>query len=149
MIITHYRLAVHSSSIDRRGCFAAESMPAGAVFREYTGERITTAEAIRREEDLNRSGVYTLWTDDGDVIDGWLGGNETIYLNHACAPNCFMAEEAGRVYLGAARDIAAGEELTIDYAYDAHTPRVTCRCGAPDCRGFLNAVAGPAEAGSA
>ena len=84
--------------------------------------------------------MYTLWLESGEVIDGWLGGNETIYLNHSCAPNCFLEEAEGRVYVGAERDIAAGEELTIDYAYDANTPLEPCRCGAAECRGYLNEV---------
>lgn len=145
MIIPHCRLEVRSSNIDRRGCFAAQAMPAGAIFREYTGERISPGEADRREADPTRPGIYTLWLDNGDVIDGWFGGNETIYLNHSCAPNCFMEEVAGRVYLGAEQAIAVGEELTIDYAYDPETPPEPCRCGAPVCRGYLNAVAGPAS----
>ncbi len=33
------------------------------------------------------------------------------HINHSCAPNC----EVDRVYVLAARDIQAGEELTINY----------------------------------
>ncbi len=138
MEVKEYRLDVRASSIDRRGCFAGEAMPAGAVFREYTGERISQEEALRREADPSRPAIYTLWLDNGDVIDGAVGGNETIYLNHSCAPNCFLEEVDGRVFVGAERDIAAGEELTIDYAYDPALPLDPCRCGAPTCRGYLN-----------
>ena len=140
MDVKHYRLEVRPSVIDRTGCFAGEAIPEGAVFREYTGELISQAEALRREADASRPAVYTLWLESGEVIDGWLGGNETIYLNHSCAPNCFLEEAEGRVYVGAERDIAAGEELTIDYAYDANTPLEPCRCGAAECRGYLNEV---------
>jgi uncharacterized protein len=140
MITKHYQLEVRPSSIDRTGCFAGEAIPAGALFAEYTGERIDRAEAVRREADPARTAVYTLWLDDGVVIDGMFGGNETIYMNHSCEPNCFLEEAEARVFVGAARAIAAGEELTIDYAYDPATPLEACRCGAESCRGYLNEV---------
>jgi SET domain-containing protein len=130
---------VRASNIDRTGCFAGEAIPAGAVFGEYVGERISQAEALRREADASRPAIFTLWLDNGEAIDGYVGGNETIYLNHSCEPNCdILEEEDGRVYFAAGRDIAAGEELTIDYAYDADVPPEPCRCGAPTCRGTIN-----------
>lgn len=135
-----YRLEVRDSIIDRSGCFAGEDIPAGAKVREYVGERITREEAARRELDSERGAIYTLWLDDGSVIDGMFGGNESRYFNHSCAPNCWIEEEQGRVYFVAARDIAAGEELTIDYAYDPIPPLDPCRCGAPTCRGYINDI---------
>jgi uncharacterized protein len=41
------------------------------------------------------------------------------FLNHSCDPNCELVnadDDDGRIELRATRDIAAGEELTIDYA---------------------------------
>ena len=134
-----YRLAVQPSSIDRRGCFTLEDIPTGAIICEYTGERIPAAEALRREADPLRPGIYTFWVDDQDIIDGWVGGNESIYINHACAPNCMCRRLDGHVYIAARRPIPAGTELTIDYAYDPATPPERCFCGGPTCRGFLNA----------
>lgn len=135
-----YRLEVRPSAIDRTGCFAAEPIPADGLVGEYTGELITTAEAVRREADLTRPSIFTFWLDDQWVIDGLVGGNQTIYINHSCAPNCYCREdETGRrVFFHARRDIAAGEELTIDYAYDTSTPLEPCLCGAPECRGYIN-----------
>lgn len=56
-------------------------------------------------------------------------------LNHSCDSNLWLADE---VTLVARRDIATGEELTIDYALftvqeDWQMDR-PCRCGVPDCR---------------
>ncbi len=56
-------------------------------------------------------------------------------LNHSCDSNLWMADE---VTLVARRDIAAGEELTVDYALftvapDWHLDQL-CHCGAQDCR---------------
>ena len=52
------------------------------------------------------------------------------YGNHGCAPNLWM-EDA--VTVVARRAVAAGEELTVDYATQTGTEawRMTCRCGAP------------------
>ena len=45
----------------------------------------------------------------------------------------------------AKRDIADGEELTIDYKFDAETTQgeVACMCGAPTCRGKLGVPFAP------
>jgi SET domain-containing protein len=133
-----YRLEVRASPIDRLGCFAAEPLPAGAVVCEFTGELISAAEAVRREADPGRGSVLTLWIDKTWVIDGAVGGNETVYLNHSCAPNCGIQDEGLRLFVYARRPIAAGEELTLDYAYDPGTPLEPCFCGAPECRGYIN-----------
>lgn len=50
------------------------------------------------------------------------------YGNHSCDPNMGKG-------LVALRDIAAGEELTIDYArFSTKDWRMECRCGSKNCR---------------
>lgn len=63
------------------------------------------------------------------------------FLNHSCEPNCeFLAEDlddgSSRVDVYATRDIAAGEQLTIDYAWPADNA-IPCFCGAKRCRGWV------------
>ncbi len=55
-------------------------------------------------------------------------------FNHACNPNAGMR---GQVGLEAMRDIAAGEQVTFDYAMCDSQPydEFDCACGAPNCRG--------------
>jgi SET domain-containing protein len=36
------------------------------------------------------------------------------------------------------RPIEPGEELTVDYNFDADAERWECRCGSPNCRGLIN-----------
>ncbi len=59
-------------------------------------------------------------------------------LNHSCDATLWLADE---VTLIARRDIAAGEELTIDYALFTVQAdwalEHTCRCGVPVCRGRI------------
>jgi hypothetical protein len=68
------------------------------------------------------------------------------FLNHSCDPNCefdFFDLPDGatsllrrRVFLLAAKDISGGDELTIDYNWDAEAA-IPCRCHAPTCRGWI------------
>jgi hypothetical protein len=65
------------------------------------------------------------------------------YLNHSCDPNVGIRH---RTVFVALRDIAAGEEVGIDYAMfvDDYGDEITdeqlvCRCGSPHCRGRLGA----------
>jgi SET domain-containing protein len=66
------------------------------------------------------------------------------YVNHCCDPNCeiFSWEEPegdvtpDRVWLTALRAIQPGEELTIDYAWEAEAA-IPCGCGSPNCRGWI------------
>jgi SET domain-containing protein len=37
------------------------------------------------------------------------------------------------------RDIEPGEELLLDYGESYHSNRKRCWCGAPSCRGRINA----------
>jgi uncharacterized protein len=57
-------------------------------------------------------------------------------VNHSCEPNVGMG---GNVLLVSMRDIAAGEELTIDYALFLGDPgfAMECRCGTAACRAVV------------
>ncbi len=56
-------------------------------------------------------------------------------INHSCDSNLWLADE---VTLVARRDIAPGEELSLDYALTTVEPAWTldqpCHCGSPLCR---------------
>jgi uncharacterized protein len=58
-----------------------------------------------------------------------------IFSNHSCDPNIGVR---GQIVFVALRPIAAGEELTHDWATtDDDDYTMTCRCGAPSCRGVI------------
>ena len=59
------------------------------------------------------------------------------FINHSCEPNTFMRCTPTRAEFYARRDIAAGEELTVDYMESHHDGKLACRCGAARCRGFI------------
>lgn len=68
------------------------------------------------------------------------------FLNHSCEPNCSLilcetTHEDGspatpEIWVETLRQIAPGEELTIDYAWPADSA-IPCGCGAPTCRGWI------------
>ncbi len=69
-------------------------------------------------------------------------------LNHSCQPNAELVgidfnkegtDGADLLLLDAVREIAIGEEITIDYAWDSNNA-IECFCGSPNCRGWVVAA---------
>ena len=140
------KLQVRKSSVHGKGVFALRPIRKGENFIEYTGEVITWSEALRRHPHDPSQPDHTFYfhLDEELVIDGKVGGNESMWINHSCAPNCEAEDETGRVYLLALRDIEVGEEIFFDYGLvieERHTAalkkRFECRCGAKTCRGSM------------
>lgn len=134
---------IRSSAIQGVGAFALRPIPKGTRIIEYTGERITHEEADARYDDMEmeRHHTFLFSVDEQTVIDATREGSDARYINHSCDPNCESVIEDGRVFIDAIRDIAAGEELFFDYAYERDgeedaedEKRYACRCGAPTCR---------------
>jgi SET domain-containing protein len=126
---------LRSSSIHACGAFAATSIRVGQRVLEYTGQRITKAEAQVRCEAGNYF-IFNLnkkWDLDGNVPT-----NPARFINHSCAPNCDAEQEGNRIWIVARRDIQPGEELTFNYGYSLEdyidNP---CRCGASECVGYI------------
>lgn len=95
------------------GLFAAAPIPDRKLVIEYTGVRIPTREA--REIDRRRANKYLFEIDNRWTIDGALRSNIARYVNHSCDPNTEAESNRGRLMYRAIRDIAAGEEITLDY----------------------------------
>jgi len=133
------------SGIHGRGVYARRAIADGTRLVEYTGERISKAEAQRREEArLGRwrrggdASVYIFNLNARQDLDGRAGGSVARFINHSCAPNCRAEQVRGRIWIVARREIAAGEELTFDYGFPfAEWRRHPCRCGARGCPGFI------------
>lgn len=128
------------------GVFATTRIPAGVRLIEYTGERLTPAQAEARYPDIpeERHHTFLFAIDEDVVLDAAVGGNEARLINHSCAPNCDAVIAEGRIWIETIREVAPGEELAYDYAYileERHTPaakkRFPCHCGADTCRGTI------------
>ncbi|HEX3462764.1 MAG TPA: SET domain-containing protein-lysine N-methyltransferase [Candidatus Elarobacter sp.] len=129
-------LAVRTSAVHGRGCFATIPFARRKKIAEYAGERITNAEAERRGK--HRRVLRISGLDERYSIDGGRGGNGTHYINHSCSPNAFMQTIGKKLLVLALRDIAPGEEITVDYVSTYHSDRKRCSCNAPNCRGRIN-----------
>jgi SET domain-containing protein len=130
-----FDLEARQSPIHRYGLFALERIPAKRRVIEYTGERITDEQGWRRRF---RKHVYLFSLSDGWVLDGAVGGSGAEFINHSCEPNIIAREEKGRIWYSSVRTIHPGEELLVDYQLDSDE-EYACICGAPSCRGKLNA----------
>lgn len=129
------KTVVASSAIHGRGLFAAAPIAKGEIVAVKGG-------AIVDRETLShltpRFGPAEIQIGDDLFIcptreedrDGSM-----IWSNHSCDPNIGVR---GQIVFVAMRDIAAGEELTHDWATTDDDPSsMTCHCGAPTCRGTV------------
>jgi hypothetical protein len=120
------------SGIAGRGLVAVDRIAAGDVVAVKGGHTVTTAELRSLPDRLQNSAVQI--TDDLHLVARQDDEYEAVmlFVNHSCEPNVGFA---GNVVLVAMRDIAAGEELTTDYAmFDDHEDAMECGCGRPSCR---------------
>lgn len=123
------------SAIDGLGAFAAEPIPAYKKIGEIRGESISVKEARKRVRGQAR--IMMVEVSDKRAIDATHSTDPLRYTNHSCQPNTVLRIRSGRVELYAMRAIAVGEELTADYGETHHEGRLSCQCGAPNCRGTL------------
>ena len=129
-----YRLVIRRSRIHRLGVFASHRIPRGRKVIEYTGERVSFADAKRR---WNPRLNYLFALKDS-VIDGLVGGSGAEYINHCCAPNLKARLVRGHLLFYSVRAIGKDEELTLDYKYRTGKREDNpCACGAPSCRGSI------------
>ena len=128
-------LMFRASPIHGLGGFAKTAIGKGTRVVEYVGERISKSESLRKCEGNNEF-IFSL--NDEQDLDGDVAWNPARLLNHSCAPNCEAELQEDRIWIVATRDISAGEEITFNYGYDLVDYRdYPCRCGAPDCVGYI------------
>lgn len=108
-------IAVQSSPIQGYGIFTLKACQQGEIIMVIDGEVIDADECMRREDEEDN--VYIFYLDEHRYLDTAQSG-KIRYINHSCEPNALVVErDANSLYLVAARDIQAGEELTIDYDF--------------------------------
>jgi SET domain-containing protein len=138
-----FKLRVGRSSIHRRGVFADEPIPAHRKVIEYTGERISSREVLKRYANMTSAKskylTYLFELNRYWVIDGAAGGCGAELINHSCNPNLRQKICKGHILLMSGRRIKRGEELAYDYRFDRKAQRVPCACGSRNCRGTINA----------
>jgi hypothetical protein len=128
------RAVVRASPIEGRGLFASQPIGEGETVSVLGGRVISDADVDALIAAGQRYEGIALGLDRNLSIEpaDWPGRHG----NHSCDPNLWMA---GPSRVVAARGIAAGEELTIDYALHSIRPgwEMTCSCGTSGCRGTI------------
>ena len=126
---------VRPSPIHGRGLFARESIAKGEIVAVKGGYILDARDLAPVAAELGPAEIQ--------IADGFFIGprredereGAMIFSNHSCEPNIGVS---GQIVFIALRDIAAGEELTHDWAMtDDDTYELECRCGAPACRGVV------------
>ncbi|MBO0737356.1 MAG: SET domain-containing protein [Alphaproteobacteria bacterium] len=124
-----------ASSIDGRGLFATAAIAKGEVVVVKGGYILSREQRDRIGEKLGPSEIQIT----EDLFIGPTAPTEReggmMHLNHCCEPNLGLQ---GQIVFVALRDIAAGEELTIDYAMTDDEPyEMECQCGRETCRKLI------------
>lgn len=107
------RTHVAESRLGGRGVFASEAIGAGEVV-EMCPVIVVAADDVESLEATALRDHWYGWGDDGDAAVAMGHGS---FYNHADDPSCeYEAHEVlDALVVRAMRDVAAGEELTIDY----------------------------------
>jgi SET domain-containing protein len=123
------------SPIHGTGLFARQDIAAGEIVAIKGGRILTRRQWAAVEPELGPAEIQI--ADDFFIAPERQEEREgsMLYSNHSCEPNAALQ---GQIVFVAMRDIAAGEELTHDWATTDDLDYVMeCRCGAPTCRGTI------------
>ncbi len=128
-------IVVQPSPIQGLGIFTQKACQPNEIIMVITGEVLDSEECLRRENEENN--VYIFYLDEHRYLDTSQSG-KIRYINHHCEPNCYVIErDSDSLYLVAARQIAAGEEITIDYGFEEIY--ALCQVHNPSCAAHRNA----------
>ena len=128
-------LVIRRSRIHADGVYTTTPIKRRTIVAEYTGPRMTYAQADSIYEYSPRT--YLFGMGDGErVVDG---DGIAAFINHCCDPNCESDEIDEKVIIRSIRNIKAGEELAYDYCLFDGDPDdyAICHCAAKNCRGSM------------
>ena len=124
------------SGIEGRGLMAVAPIAKDEIVAIKGGHLVDGATLAALPERLRNSDVQIADDFHLAAVDEAEYEPVMLFINHSCEPNVGFA---GNIVLVAMRDVAAGEELTTDYAlFDDHDDVMECRCGTPSCRGTIS-----------
>jgi SET domain-containing protein len=122
------RIGRRRSNVHGLGVFAVKPIAKNTRIIEYAGEKISHQESVRRERRyMKRGQIWCFQINRRWVRDAAIGGNLARFINHSCRPNCYVQIVGDTIWIRAARNIRAGEELTYDYFTDGQGS-IHCRC---------------------
>jgi hypothetical protein len=135
----HPDVEVRASPIDGQGLFATASLDEGVVVVRLGGRVVGTDElrALIAAADADPEAPFV---DAVTIAEGrhlvLPPGTPVHYGNHSCDPTMWHVD---RFAIATRRPVAAGDELTIDYATQSGLAgwSMTCTCGTALCRGVV------------
>jgi SET domain-containing protein len=130
-----FEVQVRPSTIDGQGAFTAEAIPARRKIGEIRGQSMSVDDARIRATRYER--IMIVEVSQRRAIDFSNSSDPLRFTNHSCAPNARFCIRQRRVEFHSLREIAVGEEITVNYGETHHEGRLACRCGAPGCVGRL------------
>jgi len=127
------------------GIRAADDIHKDDMIYEYIGDVISQPSFIKRMREYAEEGIrhfYFMMLQKDEYIDATKRGGIGRFLNHSCAPNCYVAKwTVGNHYrmgIFASRNVQKDEELTFNYNVDRYGHDAQpCYCGEPKCVGFI------------
>lgn len=136
---------IFRSPIAGQGLRALTDIAKGQVIGLYGGRRFASLHEWMASG--ANDGRYLFSLGNGSVIDG--KRSRLGKVNHSCEPNLtvvpvVLGQQAEMLFL-AQRDIAAGEEFTLDYHLSVpdgeplDLSQWRCQCSTPSCRGWMYA----------
>ena len=119
-----------------KGLIATEPIAAGELISDFTdgtGKYLTWWGVSRNEDKCTH---FVIQVSDFFYYAKVNGPEKGDPINHSCDPNCGFK---GLLRIVAMRDIASGEEITIDYAMTEADfwYRLECDCQSKNCRGVM------------
>ena len=130
--LLHPSIRVAPSPIHELGLFATSAIPAGAVVGIMGGREISDQELAELAGTGARYDSAAIGEGRNLLIDS---EHPLARGNHSCDSSLWMRDA---FTLEARRDIAPGDEVTIDYALMTVVPwEMACRCGSVACRGTV------------
>jgi len=137
VVSKHYKmLKKRKSKVHGWGVYTSQSINKNKRIVDYAGEKVNAKESTKREiRYLEKGHIWCFKLNRAWSIDAGVGGNIARFINHACKPNCYSNVIDGTIWICAARNIKAGEELTYNYYTDGDKT-IQCRCR-PGCTNRL------------
>lgn len=126
---------VRESPIHGQGLFAREDLAKNEIIAIKGGHIVTQTQWAELEPVMDGSEIQICPDMFITPVDRNTRAGGMLYINHSCDPNAAIS---GQIVYLAMRDIAAGEEITADWATtDDLDYQLQCHCGSPLCRGVI------------
>lgn len=99
------------------------------------GEIVSVRTARKRAAQTKRVAIVEFG--DGRALDAGAFETPLKFINHSCNPNTYLRVAYSQVEFYSLVPVKKGAELTCNYGPTHHDGKLVCRCGAPNCKGYL------------